>query len=195
MVKLVRVHGSVDLEKQIGQRIRALREERELSQAQLGQLLAAHGLPMGQPTIYKMENGMRPLRVNELHTLAAALDVPMDTLLTGARSSEADAAEKAYRRAWVNHRSQALDHARARDRWMTAEREMKAASEAAEMAHIALQQARVALEAAHGPAAADEFRGGMEDNMVAIVRALDKLVPAPELDEDGEARVEHPETS
>jgi len=185
----------VDLEKQIGQRIRALREERELSQAQLGRLLAEHGLPMGQPTIYKMENGMRPLRVNELHTLAAALDVPMDTLLTGARSSEADAAEQAYRRAWVKHRSQALDHARARDRWITAEREMKAASEAAEMAHIALQQARVALEAAHGPDAADEFRGGMEDNMVAMARALNKLIPAPELDEDGEARVEHPETS
>lgn len=70
-----------DLEKAIGQRVRALREERGLSQAHLGRLTADYGMPMNQPTLYKLENGMRPLRVNEVQVLALVLDVPIDDLL------------------------------------------------------------------------------------------------------------------
>jgi transcriptional regulator with XRE-family HTH domain len=71
----------VDIEKAIGQRVRARREEQGFSQAHLGRLTADYGMPMNQPMVYKLENGMRPLRVNEVYVLALVLDVSMDDLL------------------------------------------------------------------------------------------------------------------
>ncbi|MGY1845534.1 helix-turn-helix domain-containing protein [Modestobacter sp. SYSU DS0875] len=71
-----------DLEFVIGQRIRALREAQGMSQAQLGQKLASLGFPMEQPTVYKLEKGTRPIRVNEVAAAAAVLGVEIEDLLS-----------------------------------------------------------------------------------------------------------------
>lgn len=79
----------LDLEHAIGLRVRAFREARGMSQAQLGEALGAFGFPMGQPTIYKLENGARPLRVNELAALAGVFRIPVVHLLgSGAEGEE-----------------------------------------------------------------------------------------------------------
>jgi transcriptional regulator with XRE-family HTH domain len=72
-------------EKQVGQQLRRLRDERHLSQQQLADQMKALGGPYQnwrQSTIYKIEHGERPLRVNEMFDLAGVLGVPPEVLLT-----------------------------------------------------------------------------------------------------------------
>ncbi|WP_369251846.1 helix-turn-helix domain-containing protein [Geodermatophilus amargosae] len=55
---------------------------RGLSQAQLGQQVAELGYPMEQPTVYKLEKGTRPIRVNEIEAVATIFGVDIAELLT-----------------------------------------------------------------------------------------------------------------
>lgn len=52
-----------------------------MSQAQLGQQLGELGYPMEQPTVYKLEGGTRPLRLNEVVALATVFGVEVTDLL------------------------------------------------------------------------------------------------------------------
>lgn len=73
-----------DPESQIGARLADLRTERHLSQQQLAERMKTLGgryENWRQSTIYKIEQGKRPLRVNEVFDLAAVLDVPAHFLL------------------------------------------------------------------------------------------------------------------
>lgn len=76
--------GQVDLEAVVGGRVRALREAQGLSQAQLGQRMGELGFPMEQPTVYKLEKGARPIRLNELAALCIIFDVPIESMWRGA---------------------------------------------------------------------------------------------------------------
>jgi transcriptional regulator with XRE-family HTH domain len=71
----------LDLEAEVGRRVRALREAQGLSQQQLGHELASLGFPMEQPTVYKLEKGARPIRINELAALAQVFSVSVQELL------------------------------------------------------------------------------------------------------------------
>jgi transcriptional regulator with XRE-family HTH domain len=76
--------GLGDKERQVGQQVQRLRIERGLSQHQLAEQMK----PLGpqyekwrQSTIYKIEHGDRPLRINEMFDLAGVLRVPPEVLL------------------------------------------------------------------------------------------------------------------
>jgi transcriptional regulator with XRE-family HTH domain len=72
----------LDIERAVGARVREMRRARGISQAQLGQAMGTLGYPMEQPTVYKLENGTRPLRLNEVAALAAVFEVDVMDLLS-----------------------------------------------------------------------------------------------------------------
>ncbi|GHJ28626.1 hypothetical protein TPA0910_30590 [Streptomyces hygroscopicus subsp. sporocinereus] len=55
----------------VGQRLRALRQERKLTQMQLGALAG-----LDNNTISRIENGRYPTSIDQIARLARALDVP-----------------------------------------------------------------------------------------------------------------------
>lgn len=67
----------------IGERIRSLRGELDLSQGELADRLRKHGLPWSQGTLSKVENGDRPVRLAEAPMLAAALGIEIEDLAAG----------------------------------------------------------------------------------------------------------------
>jgi transcriptional regulator with XRE-family HTH domain len=80
-----RTAGLGDKERQIGQQIQRLRAELGLSQQQLADRMKTLGEPYAkwrQSTIYKIEHGEKPLRVNELFDLATALGIGPEVLLS-----------------------------------------------------------------------------------------------------------------
>ena len=64
--------------KQVGERVRALREARDLSQGELGKIL---GVPA--TNVSAIERGVRGLSLQQLAKLATALDVPAGEILNG----------------------------------------------------------------------------------------------------------------
>jgi transcriptional regulator with XRE-family HTH domain len=71
-----------DPERILGQRLRALREDAGLTQEQVAVRMQGAGHPaIRQNTIWKIESGRRPVRVNEAVTLAGILGIPLDGLL------------------------------------------------------------------------------------------------------------------
>jgi transcriptional regulator with XRE-family HTH domain len=60
----------------IGQRLRALRQERDWSQARLARILGTH-----QTNVSEMERGVRGMSVKQLVKLARALDVSPNDLI------------------------------------------------------------------------------------------------------------------
>lgn len=60
-------------EAEIGQRVRELRESLNLSQAAFAQLVQSHGLAWRQPTVSRIEEGERPVRLAEAVILAEQL--------------------------------------------------------------------------------------------------------------------------
>jgi transcriptional regulator with XRE-family HTH domain len=70
-----------DPERILGIRLRGLREEAGLTQAQLAGRMTRQGFSMHQTTIAKIEANQRPVTVNEAVTLAAVLGIPMPWLL------------------------------------------------------------------------------------------------------------------
>ena len=62
-----------DIDANIAANVRARREALGISQEDLGERLAEAGFPFSQATIWKIENGHRPVRAAELAALADAL--------------------------------------------------------------------------------------------------------------------------
>ncbi len=80
-----------DLEAQVGARIKQLRTARGMSQTVLGEALGAYGTdPMAQPLVFRVEQGRRPLRLNEVAAFAAALGVTLTDLLPGGAGGRPD---------------------------------------------------------------------------------------------------------
>jgi transcriptional regulator with XRE-family HTH domain len=69
------VRRPIDLEATVAKNVRWLREVRGLSQQQLGADLGMH-----QTTVAKLEAGSKPLRLNEIATIAAYFEVPVESL-------------------------------------------------------------------------------------------------------------------
>lgn len=57
-------------EANVGKRTRRHREQRGWSQEELGRRLGNYGFAMHQTTVAKLENGSRPIRLNEVQALA-----------------------------------------------------------------------------------------------------------------------------
>ncbi len=71
-----------DVDGRFGQRVRAERERRRISQQQMVIALAeAHELRWHQTTATRVENGERPVRLFEALAIANVLDVSLDDLL------------------------------------------------------------------------------------------------------------------
>jgi transcriptional regulator with XRE-family HTH domain len=65
-----------------GKRVKAERVLRGWSQAQMADLLKAHGIPMIHPTtIAKIESGARPTRIDEATGIADVFGISLDALL------------------------------------------------------------------------------------------------------------------
>jgi len=78
---------------EVGQRIRALRDERGLSQAELAELLGVH-----QTNISTMERGMRALTIHQVMKLSKALRVSIDEILTGGKTRPNGALDRRFLR-------------------------------------------------------------------------------------------------
>jgi transcriptional regulator with XRE-family HTH domain len=70
----------IDLEATVAKNVRRLREDRGLSQQQLGSDLAVHGFGMHYTTVAQLEVGARPLRLNEVAAIAALFELPIESL-------------------------------------------------------------------------------------------------------------------
>jgi transcriptional regulator with XRE-family HTH domain len=60
--------------------MRRLREKARMTQTDLAKALKARGLPFHQPTIQRIENGDRPVRLNEAFAIADELDCDLETM-------------------------------------------------------------------------------------------------------------------
>ena len=79
-----------DLYQAVGQRIRRIREERRLTQAELAELVS-----LSRTSITNIEQGRQKLLLHTLYDIAAALTVkPADLLPEGIRTEEAEAFEQ-----------------------------------------------------------------------------------------------------
>ena len=70
------------IEQAVARKVTELRRLAGLSQARVGERMAAMGHPWHQSTFYKIETGRRPVRVGELADLAAVFGVTPATLLS-----------------------------------------------------------------------------------------------------------------
>ncbi len=68
-------------EQEVGRRIRALREERGLTQEQLSARLQTNGCDITRSALAKIEVGQRHLYLAELRTLRQILSVSYDDIL------------------------------------------------------------------------------------------------------------------
>jgi transcriptional regulator with XRE-family HTH domain len=80
----------------IGARVRALRDERGLTQAKL-----AAALGLTQSNVSAMERGDRGLTIHQAVKLARILHVTVDELLTGARSGSPTNGRRSYDRRFL----------------------------------------------------------------------------------------------
>ncbi|MBB5325016.1 transcriptional regulator with XRE-family HTH domain [Anoxybacillus tepidamans] len=63
----------------MGKQIRMLRENANLSQSELAELLKEHGIHLKRETISKIENGNRSISVAEIGALASIFNVSVET--------------------------------------------------------------------------------------------------------------------
>jgi DNA-binding XRE family transcriptional regulator len=70
----------VDLEVLVAKNVRWLREGRAMSQQQLAKGLLAQGYGMNQVTVAELEDGAKPVRLNEVAAMAAFFEVPVESL-------------------------------------------------------------------------------------------------------------------
>ncbi|MFF0862349.1 multiprotein-bridging factor 1 family protein [Nonomuraea sp. NPDC003560] len=64
------------------QQMKRLREARKMTQTDLARELKAYGLPFHQPTVQRIENGERPVRLNEAIVIARVLEADFNGMLT-----------------------------------------------------------------------------------------------------------------
>jgi transcriptional regulator with XRE-family HTH domain len=72
-----------DIDANIAANVRAYREAAGISQEELAQRMADRGFPFTQATVWKVENGQRPVRASELTALADVFGRLLLTDLTG----------------------------------------------------------------------------------------------------------------
>lgn len=68
-------------DKRFGARLRAIREQRQLTQEQLSAMLQVRGIDLTRSALAKIEVGQRHVYLDELLALRESLDVPFDALL------------------------------------------------------------------------------------------------------------------
>lgn len=87
-----------------GANLRAIRERRGISQAELARLMTARGQPWHQSTVARAEAGRQSVRVGEAEILAAILEVTVDQFLwipeEAAGAAMVEAAHAGLYRAW-----------------------------------------------------------------------------------------------
>lgn len=71
-----------DFNRQVGQNVQRFRKAASLSQAELAQELAERGLPFGQTTVVKVEQGTRPLKLEEAQAVAELLGISTPVLIS-----------------------------------------------------------------------------------------------------------------
>ena len=76
---------NAEFEKQVGQRIRVIREEHGLTQEQLSAQLQTRGCDITRSALAKMEVGQRHIYPDELALLKTLLRVSYDELLEGTK--------------------------------------------------------------------------------------------------------------
>jgi transcriptional regulator with XRE-family HTH domain len=76
-----------------GSRLRAIRERRRWSQADLGELVRQAGVTLHQTQIARIELGQRALRLNEAAALAQVLNIPLQNLIDVSSEDEEDTIE------------------------------------------------------------------------------------------------------
>ena len=111
-----------DLGALLARNVRALREQRGLSQTQLAQRMNEHGLRWLQNTIQRVEHQQRRVDIAEAHALARALGVTVDTLL--ADSHAADASLDQIRAALAEYEGSEAELANAQQRQLSAGRKL-----------------------------------------------------------------------
>lgn len=67
-----------------------MRERRGMTQTELANELRAEGLPFHQQTIQRIENGERPVRLNEAYRIAAALGAQLEEMTSSFYSTSKD---------------------------------------------------------------------------------------------------------
>ncbi len=134
----------VDLEAVVGGRVRALREAQGLSQAQLGQRMGELGFPMEQPTVYKLEKGARPIRLNELAALCIVFDVPIESMWRGTE----DDGDPEYQEALTNWTDAMKRYSGARVRLAAARHHAAEVAAGMTAAQAAVEKAEEAFRAA-----------------------------------------------
>lgn len=72
---------SHDAEQVIARTVRSERERHGLTQQELATRLTAAGMPIHQTGLGRLEAGQRAIRIDELYTIAAALDISPLALL------------------------------------------------------------------------------------------------------------------
>lgn len=72
---------NIDYEKQVGARLRTLREERKLTQELASARLQLMGCDITRSALAKIEVGQRHLYVDELYCLGQVLEVSIDDIL------------------------------------------------------------------------------------------------------------------
>jgi transcriptional regulator with XRE-family HTH domain len=89
---------SKDFNRRVGRTVQQFRKGAGLSQAELAQELAERGFPFGQTTVVKVEQGSRPLKLEEAQAIAELLGVSTPVLMSRAWNPElraiSDAAEQ-----------------------------------------------------------------------------------------------------
>ncbi|TXH18590.1 MAG: XRE family transcriptional regulator [Mycobacterium sp.] len=115
-----------DLGALLARNVRALREQRGLSQTQLAQRMNEHGLRWLQNTIQRVEHQQRRVDIAEAHALARALGVTVDALLADSHehSPAADASIDQLRAAYEECEEAAAELANAQQRQLSADRQL-----------------------------------------------------------------------
>jgi ribosome-binding protein aMBF1 (putative translation factor) len=86
---------------EIGQKVADARSFMGMSQNELAEHLTARGLPFYQTTVSRIEDGARPLRLNEAVVVAAALNVNVMNLLGTVETSTAEYWQEGRRSAFT----------------------------------------------------------------------------------------------
>jgi transcriptional regulator with XRE-family HTH domain len=73
--------SSSDFNRRVGANVQQFRKAAGMAQADLANRLSARGLPFQQPTVLKVEKGVRPLKAEEVAAIADVLGVGVALLL------------------------------------------------------------------------------------------------------------------
>jgi len=76
-------HPAPSAESVFAQNLKALRDDRKLSQEALAERMAERGFKWHQATVYKVEQGGRQIQLGEARTVAEILGIPLDAMTEG----------------------------------------------------------------------------------------------------------------